>query len=230
MEDNNKNTEKDLKALEELRDLGVLTQDEFDAKVAQMNPPQKTTVPDEAKAVKSIDYDELKKLENLLNEGLINEEDYEKKATSMLGFRGNHASEPTGNGLSGWIKRNVIATVMIAILAVGVAVTGTLLATQYSNVEALQKSLRAKNATIAGLEDTKDRLLGYKAVVDYFYLDSAVLTTENDRYYHRYNCPTLPDQYTYWLYNVEAAEDHGYSKCPDCFKYSKEDYYDYYLK
>lgn len=72
-------------------------------------------------------------------------------------------------------------------------------------------------------------LYGYKQEVLDFYLNNAVLITEDSNYYHRAECPKLGKKYTYWIYNIEAARDEGYKKCPFCFKIDKEEYVEKYF-
>lgn len=59
-------------------------------------------------------------------------------------------------------------------------------------------------------DELDDRLDEY-----YFFHDRAVITTEQNRYYHRYTCKTLDLSY-YWIHNTEYAIMQGYSPCPTC--------------
>lgn len=49
-----------------------------------------------------------------------------------------------------------------------------------------------------------------------FYEHYAVIVTEADNYYHQYDCPYLNDDNGFWIYNISAAEDCGYTPCPYC--------------
>ncbi len=48
-----------------------------------------------------------------------------------------------------------------------------------------------------------------------FYKKYAVLIDKNSKKYHRYGCTDFDDSY-FWIYNVAAAEQKGYTACPKC--------------
>lgn len=63
-----------------------------------------------------------------------------------------------------------------------------------------------------------------------FYLNHAGLTVDgDDKYYHRVDCPTFEDKYSYLMYNIEAAKSEGYIECPICFHCGAGRYVDEYL-
>ena len=57
----------------------------------------------------------------------------------------------------------------------------------------------------------------YNAIFDEydFYHNHAVCVDEDDTYYHTYSCPELDCQ-GFWIYNSEAVESKGYTRCPRC--------------
>lgn len=51
-----------------------------------------------------------------------------------------------------------------------------------------------------------------------FYEEHAVCVDEQSNYYHTYGKCDYFDDSSFWIYNLEAAKDHGYTPCPVCFK------------
>lgn len=51
-----------------------------------------------------------------------------------------------------------------------------------------------------------------------FYRSTAVIVTEGGARYHQYGCPHLGNS-SFWIYNIEAAEQRGYTPCLDCYEY-----------
>lgn len=222
MDELKKNTE----ILEELRKAGVITDQEYETKIAQLAEPQGASAHEEPPSFQPINYEELRKLEDILHEGLINKTDYQKKAAQMIGISSDaSAIPPRSTGLIGWIKSNVAASLVIAALAVALAIVGSMYAGLQNEVNTLNTTIKSKDDIISSLERQKKDLEGYKTAVSDFYLDSAVMVIEGDnKHYHRYNCPSFPDEYRYLLYNIDAAVDQGYSKCPTCYDYTAYDY------
>lgn len=56
-----------------------------------------------------------------------------------------------------------------------------------------------------------------------FFLDNAVFVTEHGEKYHRFQCQYIRNS-TYWIYNVEAAQSHGFDACSVCFGKDASDY------
>ena len=57
------------------------------------------------------------------------------------------------------------------------------------------------------------------------YLDEAVVVrVGDDKYYHRLNCPTFPNSYSYHFLIPLAAQSEGYSKCTKCFDVPAKQY------
>ena len=49
-----------------------------------------------------------------------------------------------------------------------------------------------------------------------FYHDYAVIVPTEDDSYHRYGCPNIDENDSFWIYNINAAESRGYTPCPEC--------------
>ena len=220
-----------IKALKELLALGVITQEEYDAKIDQISS---ATEPVVETPKLEIDYDELKKADDLYKEGVINEEEFKQEVANIVGLNNTAASPQNAEekgGIISWAKKNIAAVIVIALLAAALAAIGPKYATMQSEITSLNnkieeqsKTIDEKVATISSLTNQKIELGKYKSAVLDFYLDHAVLTIEGNSYYHRYGCPTLPDRYSYRLFNVESAKGQGYIQCPTCFGPSQEAY------
>lgn len=64
----------------------------------------------------------------------------------------------------------------------------------------------------------------YKAAAEEYDEYAVIVVPDVDNHYHRIRCSRLPDEYEYWTYNVEAAKEDGYSKCPDCIDEDFDEY------
>lgn len=64
-------------------------------------------------------------------------------------------------------------------------------------------------------EDLEKQLNEYEDLVNF--IDDYVVFVEDDgsNQYHKYECYKFTGDY-FWAYNIEAAEDYGYKKCPIC--------------
>lgn len=129
-----------------------------------------------------------------------------------------------------WAKRNIAAVVVIAVLAGALAFTIVKLLAgnnDKAEIERLNNLVKTNEEIIDGLHESEDRLKGYQDAVLNFYLDGAVVVLEDDKHYHRYNCPVtrMPSgEFRYYTFNSAQAEAEGYSKCPACFGESSEEY------
>ena len=191
--------------LKQLLEAGVITPEEYNDKVNNIEINMQ--------------------LKELLEAGVITQEEYDskidKQKSSIKGSKADFALENT-------VKQGNTAAVS------GLAPTG------YQNDVVFENNSNTTKAPIVVLgiiiafaigigvgmlfSDSSSKDSAYYAVED-FYLDGAVLVLEDDDiYYHRYNCPTLPDNYSFWCYNNEAAEGEGYLPCPTCFGIDKEEY------
>ena len=48
-----------------------------------------------------------------------------------------------------------------------------------------------------------------------FYEEYAALVNENSKKYHKYGCDDF-DSSSFWIYNINAAEQKGYYACSKC--------------
>ena len=171
---------------------------------------------------KTIDYSELKKLESLLNDEVIDQEEYNKKVAQMCSV----GSEESANQSSDLIKHFLMFAVIVAFCAAFAIFIYTSNQPQqerdYANVS---------QHTYDRVLNERNMLQGYKDAVRDFYLDNAVLVIEDGgNIYHRYGCPNIPEEYSYMLYNTENAKGMGYKECSTCFGMSQEDFCTKYIE
>ena len=82
-----------------------------------------------------------------------------------------------------------------------------------------------KEGYYSGYNDGRDvgyncgYLAGYNKISDEyeFFHNYAGIVVENGKRYHRYGCYHISGK-RFWIYNIAAAEDAGYTPCSDCFK------------
>lgn len=222
---NSNATDENIKALKDLLETGVISQEEYEAKVEQISSAKKTAIELQKK---EIDYDELKKADDLYKDGVISEDEFTQKAAQIIGLNNDAVSKlgvEEKGGIISWAKKNIAAVVVIALLAAALAVIGPQYGTMQSEIDNLNKTIDEKSSTISSLTSQKLKLQKYKDVVLDFYLDNAVLVRVGDStYYHRYQCSTFPYEYRYMLYNIDNAKGQGYKQCPECFGTSGETY------
>lgn len=214
--------ENSIDILKELLEAGVITQEEFDAKANQLFPAadevEKNT---ESKKI-SINYDDLKNLEELEKEGIISHDEYSQKVAQMLNISvPQYTSSKEKFNLFQWIKRNVAAVILIAVLAGAVVFMAPQFITQQSKISAINEELDKKTKEVKRVYNDKAKLSTkvskYEDALG-FYMNDVGICPENDKFYHRYNCPSLPDSFSFWVYNIDAAKQQGFSPCPKCFK------------
>lgn len=224
----------DIATLKELLESGIITDKEYEAMVAKIDAADGKKEDQSTPAHKPIDYDELKKLEKLRDEGLINDSDYNLKAADILGISQMPQSSNTETGFVSWVKRNIVVAAIIVLLAGALAFIGPQYANMQSTINDLNSTIESKESTITSLRNDKNRLEGYKDAVVDFYIYGTVVAVENDKkYYHRYNCPTTnmsQGGFRFLAFNEGQAEAAGYSKCPTCFGYSDEEYCKKYIE
>jgi len=221
--------ENNLEILKELLETGVITQEEYDAKIKQLTALEKKTEVTDRPLHGTIDYDELKKLEELKREGIVDQVEFSKIATQLCGItldQDNSETSSPERSIGGWLKRNVIALIAIVALLGALGFMGSKLnaiqtenATLKSDLESAKHNERYNYNQYLKAKKSQD------AVKD-FYLDNAVITSEHDNYYHRYRCSRLDSVDSFWIYNSEAAKGKGYTKCPTCFGVDENTYID----
>lgn len=169
-----------------------------------------------------IDYDNLKRLESLLDDGVIDQSEYEEKVRQVVFSDTENTTEKQASNMAvGSDKSKILLFAVIALVVLSI-VLGVQLATYSTQLQEANDKYASKTQE---LNAEIDDLRGYKTAVRDFYLDSAVLVIEGGgNVYHRYGCPEIPMVYTYWLYNVDAARDHGYRECSTCFGDSADAY------
>ena len=92
------------------------------------------------------------------------------------------------------------------------------LGTKESTINILEMKNKNYKEEISGLEQEIDELELDNLVIRMnleFYRTYAVLVNENSKKYHVYNCEDF-DESSFWIYNVDAAEQKGYYACPKC--------------
>lgn len=210
-----------IELLKELLETDVITQEEFDAKVKRLSEQ-------ENKERKNIDYDELRNLEELRSNGVLNEEEYTKKVAQLcnISFSEQQPNNSTnGNrSLAQWLKKNAIAIVVIAVLIGALGFIGSKLSAVQAENTTLQSDLEtAKHNERYNHNQFLKAKKSEDAVRD-FYLDYAVITSEKDKYYHRYGCSRIQSVEYFWINNPEAVKEDGYTECPTCFGSDAETY------
>ncbi len=100
-------------------------------------------------------------------------------------------------------------------------------ATQTTQIEKLEKEVASQKSTIStqktkinNLEKEVDELedRNFDLFCDlYFYEEYAAIVPDDGRKrYHIYGCEDC-DTSSFWIYNIEAAEQYGYYPCPKCY-------------
>ena len=163
-----------------------------------------------------IDYEKLRQLEVLLDDEVINQEEYNAKVAQLCSVPINNISETT-KAVSKDKKSSVtivLAVVICALLAACLYL--------YAAVDKWQKEAEHFRDRIVTISK---ELTSYKFAVNDYYLDYAVYVIEGDNtYYHRCNCDSFPSDYTYCIYNIDKAKEIGYKECPLCFGEDAEQY------
>jgi len=105
-----------------------------------------------------------------------------------------------------------------------------------AQIQALNTQLQDADTKIAALENQAEdmeenrdyyRNLAYERELEadehriannFFYSHIAFVIDDGTNLYHSYRCSYVQslESYTYWAYNIEAAEDYGYTACPLC--------------
>ncbi len=123
-------------------------------------------------------------------------------------------------------------SITVIALALVIATVSTLCVLQYINTQELkdeisdlEKQVSTKQSTINRLESKVDDLedeisdLKFGNLTDKwaleFYEEYAVLVNENSKKYHKYGCDDF-DSSSFWIYNINAAEQKGYYACSKC--------------
>ena len=168
--------------------------------------------------MKVIDHEQLKVLESLLADGVIDQEEYNSKAMSLCGIHHTSDGQAVNNN-----NKTANNSLYILILVVIIALTAALAYMGTQNEQLLEENEQATRK----YEHAQERANKYLSAIKNDYLDSAVLVIEGDAtHYHRYNCPDFPANYKFWIYNSEAAVDRGYIECPTCFGIDSNSYID----
>ncbi len=78
------------------------------------------------------------------------------------------------------------------------------------------KIIRSQNQSLRDQNEVlKNEMQIYKYKSEF--LDEKIgIVVEGGRNYHTVDCSLLPERYTFWAYNVEAAEVQGYGRCVKC--------------
>ena len=123
-------------------------------------------------------------------------------------------------------------SITVIALALVIATVSTLCVLQNINTQELkdeisdlEKQVSTKQSTINRLESKVDDLedeisdLKFGNLTDKwaleFYEEYAVLVNENSKKYHKYGCDDF-DSSSFWIYNINAAEQKGYYACSKC--------------
>ena len=125
------------------------------------------------------------------------------------------------SGKGGMIALIVVAGVL-ALCLIGTAIYCALLYRQCDNLADTVEELQEENADLYeqndALHDELDALYdNYYAIYDEydFFHEHAVFCSEDNNYYHSYDCPDW-DREGFWIFNVEYAEYSEYTPCPYC--------------
>ena len=202
--------------LKELLEAGVISQDEYNAKLKQISLQDAHEERSVSGTEQSIDYEELRTLEELKKGGVITQDEFSAKAALMLGIKDPSNTPKKAHGLLYWLKHNIAVVAIIAVLAAGLAFTAPKCASLQGEINKLNNTINEKTTKLDELSNERLTLLKYRTAVQNFYLDNAVIVPAKGKHYHRYACPEIRDG-SFWVKNSEAAESEGYSKCPTCF-------------
>lgn len=79
--------------------------------------------------------------------------------------------------------------------------------------------IESKDARISSLEDKNTELLFENAkkmrAFNFYDTYAVIVADDGTRKYHKYGCDDL-DDYSFWIYNINAAEGEGYYACSKC--------------
>lgn len=124
-----------------------------------------------------------------------------------------------------WIKRNIIAVIVIALLVGALGVLGLQVGKIKSENTKLQEDLASTKQKYDSMSASYYSTKKAESVLIDDYLDEAVVVRVGDnKYYHRLNCPTFPNSYSYHFLIPLAAQSEGYSKCTKCFDVPAKQY------
>ena len=135
------------------------------------------------------------------------------------------------------VVKGVLAS-LLAVAMIAIAVMGYFLYDMSNQLSTSNANTTIKSNRVSGLEDEiaelenevadlkndKNELLHYKNAAKQYDEYAVIVVPAVDHYYHRINCSHLPDSYEYWTYNVDAAAQEGYTRCPDCLPANFDDY------
>lgn len=202
------NKEENIAKLEKLFETGIITKKELDAKKMELS-----LIPT---------AEELSEMKKLLEEELITEKEFEAlkskgKQTDTKEIANTKPKNKTDDS-KGFVKRNIVSLIVIAILVALIGILGAQLVAKQKIVDSLEGA-HEESFKYQEIESM------YKIVIDDYYIDDYVAINSADKvYYHRFFCPYIP-----WDDNVrvifkENAESDGYKKCPKCIDSDVEDY------
>lgn len=123
-------------------------------------------------------------------------------------------------------------SITIIILSLMLVISSTLNISQFIKFKTLQDKIADLEGQVSSSESTifslKNQIGELNDEVDElrdenwdnsfkieFFDKYAVLVNENSRKYHKYGCEDF-DTSSFWIYNINAAEDKGYYACPEC--------------
>ena len=122
------------------------------------------------------------------------------------------------------IRLNKFSIVIIVfVLAIG-SLAGVNIYQYYNNsrliqsVSYLESTVKTKDTYISQLQErlkeSQFEVYDLEKELD-FYEDYAACVNENSKKYHTHNCEDF-DTSSFWIYNINAAEDRGYYACSKC--------------
>lgn len=163
-----------------------------------------------------INYDKLRQLERLLDDEVINQEEYNAKVAQLCSVPISSTSKSTNVVPQG---KKPLVTIILSV-AICALIAGCIYL--YTAMDKWQKKAEYFSDRIVTINK---ELTSCKDALNFYYLNDAVYTIEgDDTYYHRANCDSFPSEYTYWIYNIDRAIDDGYKECPLCFGEDAEQY------
>ena len=120
--------------------------------------------------------------------------------------------------------KNILA-VLLSVVVLVCIILGYLLFNAANRYKASEMELVQELSSMESeINDLEFELNVYKAVAKEYDNHAVIVVPEVDNYYHRVGCSRLPESYTFFAYNSEAAVGAGYSRCPECFNRDFDDY------
>ena len=116
--------------------------------------------------------------------------------------------------------------IVLAVISAGVAISKNAECNQLKSEKVdIQRSLKSVNEQYDELlahyntvaeENEQAFINNNEYVLELTFYQRYAVCTNGGKYYHKYSCPRIDENKTFWIYNTEAAESDGFRPCPEC--------------